>query len=189
MSSTGSHCHVEGAVDSMSAYMQDATHGLNAVLTEIRTESSLSAAQLPAIVQFDDWQFFPDSLLYATVLGPSFRGATGEGEGRTNSPGYRRGEVDLEVYVMVAISKLAAAAARRQVATVNIAASRYAAAVHRMLMSRPGRGQSLNAGSGRGAAKIVNIFNVSQDLRADTGLVTEPNFVVVTTLSVRTSEE
>lgn len=192
MSNTASHCGMEGAVDSMSAYLQDATNGLNAVLTEIRTESSLTAGQLPAVLQFDVDQVIVDRTPAIFVVATAFRDATGESAGRTNSPGRRKGEVDLEVLLYIRGADLTHDSARSQEATVQRAAYRYGAALHRLLTARPARGQSLNGGSGRGLNRIVNVFGFTQDLTVVTdqdGNVTEPNRILMTTISVRTSEE
>jgi len=190
--STASHCHMEGAVDSMSAYLQDATNGLNAVLAEIRTESGLTTGQLPDVLQFDVDQVLPTQTPAVFVIGVAFRGATGESSGRTNSPGRRRGDVDLEILMYIRGADLTHDAAGRQEATVQRAAYRYGAALHRMLTARPARGQSLSGGSGRGLNRIVNVYNFAQDLTVvldESGGVTDPNRVLMTTISVRTSEE
>jgi len=186
---TETHCHGEGVTDSVDAYLQDATFGINSILGEIRTESSLTSAQLPDIAQFEVDQILVDEFPYCATIATDFRSATGESVGRTNAPGRRFGEVDVEVSIVILGSGLSHDAARSQEATVHRAGMRYAAAMHRLLMARPARGQSLNAGSGRGVAKIVNIFGITQILNAVLEDVNEPNRVIKTLFSVRTSEE
>ena len=188
---TSSHCHMEGAVDSAVAYLNDGTTGLNTVLAEIRTESSLTTAQLPDVRQVVSDQLLVDRTPAVCVLATAFRGTTGGSAGRANSQGFRHGEVDVQILVFIRGADMTHDAARTQEATVQRAAYRYAAALHRMLTARGPVGQSLASGSGRGAGRIVSVFDIAQDLEvvvADAGM-TEPNRVLVTTFTATTAEE
>jgi len=192
---TLTHCHMEGAVDSLLAYIDDGTFGINTVLAEMRAEyaPALDTDDLPNIAQTAANQSLVDKLPSLFVYATDFRDATGEALGTFAPVGRRYGEVDLTITVYVGGADVTHGAARTQEAVVQVLAMRYAAALYRLLMAPFGLGQSMNQGSGRGAGgKILNVFDIQQSIEAvvsTDGRPVAPNRTVVTTCTAKTSEE
>lgn len=170
--------HAEGAMDALYDFLNDGSDGLNTVLASIRTEKTLTTANLPNVAILEKWYHRAAQATKTPYLSLHVDSLTADDE--NNSRFY---DVEFDATLVVYDSDISG-----DEVAVMLAAWRYAEAIERILRRRTPmtrQGWTLNGGA---SGRIIRAELRTQRVGEDPGLA-QPNIALISRIAVRIAED